>query len=735
MRATDIPVKDLVADIQSGKLRLPAMQRRYVWTGTRVRDLLDSLYRGYPSGAILVWETDKEMPTRDFQIGQQASPFATRMLLLDGQQRCTSLSAVIRGEPVLVRNRKRPIDILFNIGHPEGPPADVVEVDDDGPNNGEEEDDEDDGDQETLQERLRQRTFVVAAKSLASDRRWIRVSDIFDDEKSDADLLEGLVESMKDPRFKKYTSRLQKIRQIRNYSYRMHVLESDLTYEEVAEIFVRVNSLGVKLRGSDLALALITSRWPESLELFERFQEKCENETWFSLDLGLIVRALVVFATHQARFKRAGTIPVAELKVAWEKAQQGLLFAINFMRANARIEDESLLSSPLFLITVGYFGMKRGLRVSPTEEADLRRWLYVANMRGAYSGSSETRLETDLTILERGGGVADLLSVVERQFGRLHLEPGDLVGRTQRNPLFSITFLALRARGAKDWRSQIAISLAHQGRQHSIEAHHIHPKAHLKKNGYEQAAINEIANMAFVSGSTNRSISATPASKYLPELVEKYGTSALEAHCVPLDPELWKIENYPKFLEARRALLAAAINDFLEKDAGREAAVDVAALIKRGEDEHTEFKSSARWDYRESKPNKVLENVIVKTVAGFLNCRGGSLLIGVADDGEVLGLDADYKTLTKLPDSDGYQQFLMTLLSNGVGKVPTSASLSISFHTLAGKEVCLLRVSKSAEPVYVADNGQKRFFVRAQNTTQELDVEQANAYARTTWPK
>ena len=105
--------------IERGELRLPEMQRRYVWRATRVRDLLDSLYRGYPSGAILLWETDGEVPEQRMAVAQQASPYKSSRLLLDGQQRLTSLSAVIRGKPVTDRGRSRPIEILFNLEHPD----------------------------------------------------------------------------------------------------------------------------------------------------------------------------------------------------------------------------------------------------------------------------------------------------------------------------------------------------------------------------------------------------------------------------------------------------------------------------------------------------------------------------------------------------------------------------------------------------------------------------------------
>src|ERR1051325_5971096 len=103
MAKAEASVEELVGMIQRGELRLPEMQRRYVWRSTRVRDLLDSLYRGYPSGAILLWETDEDVPLQELAVSQQRNPYPRPRLLLDGQQRLTSLAAVIRGEPIKVR--------------------------------------------------------------------------------------------------------------------------------------------------------------------------------------------------------------------------------------------------------------------------------------------------------------------------------------------------------------------------------------------------------------------------------------------------------------------------------------------------------------------------------------------------------------------------------------------------------------------------------------------------------
>src|SRR5205085_11862307 len=102
----------------------------------------------------------------------------------------------------------------------------------------------------------------------------------------------------------------------------------------------------------------ITARWPHSLDLLEQFQEECEQH-WFDLDIGLFVRALVVFATQQSRFRTVGRVPIRRLQDAWPQARAGLSFAMNFLRQNAGVEDESLLSSPYFLIVVAVFAMLR----------------------------------------------------------------------------------------------------------------------------------------------------------------------------------------------------------------------------------------------------------------------------------------------------------------------------------------------------------------------------------------
>lgn len=569
MAKAEASVEELVSMIERGELRLPEMQRRYVWRSTRVRDLLDSLYRGYPSGAILLWETDEAVPQQAFAVTQNINPYQSTRLLLDGQQRLTSLSAVIRGAQVNVRGRKRPIELLFNLEHPEGL-AGVTEVEEEGPGD----DDEDDGDQllgadledvseDELLKRFNQMTFVVSTKKLERRPEWIKVSEVF---KTDSDapfLKEAGVATFDDPRYEKYTQRLARLRAIRKYVYRMDVLERTLSYDEVTEIFVRVNSLGAKLRSSDLALAQITAKWRHSLQTFLKFQETCAK-LGFDLDLGIHLRNLMAFASGQSKFLTVGNYGTDALKQAWKDCCEGMDFAMNFLRSNVGIDSPALLASPFLMVALGYFGHTRGYQLTPEESKQLRFWVLMANAKGRFSrGSSETLLDQDLTAIRSGCKVSDLIDRLRTQVGRVDIAPEELEGRNQRSALFKTMFLAFRDAGATDWRSTLAISLGHSGSQHHLQFHHVFPKAQLRKASFSAREADDISNLAFIGGKTNRGISDKPPSQYLPPLVEKLGKGTFDAQAIPLAPALLEIDSYKTFLAERRKLIAAKLNGFI----------------------------------------------------------------------------------------------------------------------------------------------------------------------------
>jgi hypothetical protein len=564
MAKVEASVDELVGMIERGELRLPEMQRRYVWRSTRVRDLLDSLYRGYPSGAILLWETDEAVPQQAFAVAQQGNPYTSTRLLLDGQQRLTSLSAVIRGEPVNVRGRRRPIELLFNLEHPDDL-AVVTEVNEDGDDEDDDEElieDEADSSEDELQKRFDRMTFVVATRKLEQLPQWVKVSEVFKTDSDRSLLKRAGIKDLDDPRGEKYSKRLARLRGVRKYMYRMDVLERTLSYDEVTEIFVRVNSLGAKLRSSDLALAQITAKWRGALKIFQAFQEECAK-TGFDLDLGLHLKNMVAFATGQSRFLTVAGLPIETLKRGWKECVSGMEFALNFLKSNADIDSPALLSSPFLIVTLGFYGHRRGFQIGSEEASRLRQWVLIANAKGRYSrGSSESLLDQDLATLRQDGGADELIDRLRLQVGRLDIAPEELEGRNQRSALFKTMFLAFRAGGARDWQSNLAISLGHRGAQHLLQFHHVFPKGVLK-GGFTAREADDIANLAFIGGKTNRQISDKAPSQYFPSLLEKSGLAALSAQCIPADSSILDVDQYKTFLVERRKSISIRLNDFL----------------------------------------------------------------------------------------------------------------------------------------------------------------------------
>jgi len=555
MAKAEYSIQSLVGMVERGELRLPEMQREYVWRATRVRDLLDSLYRGYPSGVILAWESEEDVATTDFAVETRAVSAVRPLLLLDGQQRLTSLSAVLRGLPVTVKGRKKPVEILFNLDHPDELTyvTDVFEDSD-------EDVDPDDDQEMDLQERFRRMTFVVASSALKSHENWVSVSDIF--KLPDSEILKSSgLDGWDDPRYQRYADRLKAVRAIADYQYRMDILERTKSYEEVTEIFVRVNSLGAKLRGSDLALAQITARWRGSLEIFRDFQEQV-NGLGFQLDLGIFVRTLVSLTTSQSKFAVINSMRLEQLQGGWERTRRAFTHALDYAKNNLDIDSQRVLSSPLLLITTAYWADKLNYEVSEKESKEFRRWFLTANAKGRYSrGSSESLLDQDLASLRDGGSAATLSQRLTQQFGRLDFTPEDLVGRNSRSGAFKTMFLAFRKADARDWKTPLKIGSNHAGKADAIEYHHVFPKAYLRKDqpNLTSGQVDDIANLAFIGSETNKLIGAKAPKIYK----ELFSDEIMGRQLVDFSDGLDTGSAFEAFVARRRAAIASRLNDFI----------------------------------------------------------------------------------------------------------------------------------------------------------------------------
>lgn len=553
------PISELVEEVARHDLVLPEMQRRYVWRSTQVRDLFDSLYRGYPVGSILVWERPFGEEARNLDVGEDAgvSRSGQKLLLLDGQQRLTSLTSIIKDQELLVRGRKKSLDIVFNVLHPDPDEDEILDVD----VAMEQEDDGDGDDKETDALDFEKKMFVVATRRLMNQPGWVSLRQVFKVDSASLwmSVVEKLNLDMKSESAKKILGRISKLQSIAKVEIPIVTLPSAWDYRTVTDVFCRVNSAGARLKGSDLALAQITSRWRGSLKLFEEFQKKYTTNGQQLFDLGFLVRALVVFMTGQCKFLSIASIPVDRYDVSWKETRDALETAFDVVRGWG-VNSFTLLSAPSLIITIAYFMKRR-----PAEMEDLsllHKWLLVASVCGHYSkGSSESIMDQDLAAIDKGVSLADMFQAFQKQGWTGKITVDEIKGKFHGSAYFGLMYLAMHEAGAKDWYQDSKISLGNVGSVLKVQFHHICPQALLKAaQKYEVAEINDISNLAFIGGNTNRRISAEAPEDYLPKISEVNR----RAQCVPMDESLYPVANYREFLVARRKLLVEMLNRYLD---------------------------------------------------------------------------------------------------------------------------------------------------------------------------
>ena len=330
-----------------------------------------------------------------------------------------------------------------------------------------------------------------------------------------------------------------------------------------------------------------------------------------------------------------------------------------------------------------------------------------------------------------------MINEIEDQRGRIEIKPADLEGRGSGNPLHRMLYVIAKFNKATDWANGGSLQDT-MGDYYSIQSHHIFPQAFLYRNGYnsenhlDKKKVNEIGNRAFITRDANFDISDENPAEYLKKVSDKY-PEALKQQMIPTDQSLWQVEKYNDFLVARRKMIADSINSFLGNLKGREVeeTINYEEVIKGGENDYVEFKSSLRWDYEQGNVNKLMEHIIAKTISAFMNSEGGKLLIGISDAGEVLGIDKDCATL-KNKNKDGFLLQLTQVINQYLGK-EFNQYMSIKIIQIESKEACVIDVMNSAMPVFLKNMGKEEFYIRASASSQSMSIREANEYIRTHW--
>jgi len=525
IRAQDQDIQSLVADIRDGKLLLPEMQRSYVWKAVQVRDLFDSLYHEYPSGQLLVWETD-ELPAYGIRrasvegvLSEQRHP----QLLLDGQQRLTSLAAVMLGLPLHVRDVPKPIDIAFNV----------------------------------FTEK-----FEVAGPRQRAQTGWISLVKLFT--AGVTSVFFDLDLDHKSSEAKDVLERLNRLDNIKKYKYRVNVLEH-LSYAKVTHIFVRTNSGGTILGYADLALAQVSSSWQGITEELERYQRDVENQgIGLELDNGLLLRVIVVLLTGQSRFTRffkgdRQEVTVDELKAAWECAKKALDQSISFLVHNCLIDRLEMLPTRSIFIPLVVFFDRYGAHMTDTQARELQRWVYMALIWSRYSGSSETAMDQDVAALAKEHSIQAMIQNIENEVGKRPVTERELQDQRKNSPYMLMAYVLARRAHAQDWFNGVVIGNTKASDYH---LHHIFPKPLLSKQyslRKDSRIVDQVANLVFLSAPLDKNASKRPPLEYLPEIEEQ----RLRSQYVPLQNDIWALDRFEECMLERRKTLADAINQLL----------------------------------------------------------------------------------------------------------------------------------------------------------------------------
>jgi hypothetical protein len=533
--------------------------------------------------------------------------------------------------------------------------------------------------------------------------------------------------------------KLGRLERIKDYLYYQKEL-TELDMDRVVEVFNLVNSSGTPLSKSDLALAHICSAWPEAREEFRRVQEDYKRQN-FDLDLGFYTRCTAIVATGSALYEPLYKTPIDDVRAAWPKVTGALDYVLNVLRGDAYIDAAWTFPSKTVIVPLVVYLARTG-RSHFDSDADKRsflHWMYAAMMWGRYSGASDTKLQEDVEALKAEDPPARLRENLIRDRGRIKVEAKDLEGAGVSSPFFPITYVIARSRGAIDWFSGVPLYQKAIGKSFGLQVHHIFPQALLYRSGYETSnsahkrLVNEIANLAYVTSQANLGISAKKPETYLPKVLAAH-PDALKQQAVPQAEPLWDVKQFESFLAARRQLLADAINTFMDSQLAKPMATGftIHDFIARGEGPSLEFKASVRVDVPGGSVNKVVEKAIAKTVAGFMNREGGTLVVGVTDDGAILGLEADMATLRKQSE-DGLSLHITEVLNRYLGEVPAAAT-TVSFAHVDEHAIAVISAEPATKPVFVEDAAGPEFYVRSNASTRPLDVKEAMQYIGQRWP-
>ncbi|MDH3974045.1 MAG: DUF262 domain-containing protein [Deltaproteobacteria bacterium] len=582
-------IETVLAWVNSGEIAIPEIQRPFVWDSTKVRDLMDSLYQGYPIGYLIAWRN----PNVKLKDGSTSEG---KKVLIDGQQRVTALTAAILNKYVIDKHYKRiKIQIAFN----------------------------------PLQER-----FEVFNPAIAKDHNWLPdISKVISGDVDVFELVEEYCGKNKDTDRKLIFQKIEALRKITQKQIGLIELDSDLDIETVTEVFIRINSKGVVLSQADFAMSKIAANeeyngptlrkcidyfchlaiapefYPTIIDVDKEFAKtdyfqkmswlKNENDDLYDPNYNDLLR--VSFTSEFNRGKLADLVSLLSgrnfesrtfeeeiARESFEKLEKGVLNFINetnFKRFIMIVKSAGFIVSHLVrsqnVLNFAYvvYLKLRSMKYNPADiETYVRRWIVMSILTSRYSSSPESAFDYDIKQISNMDFKEYLANIESAELSDAFWDAAlvqHLNTSVASSPYFHV-FLASQVKmNDKGFLSKditVKDLISHRG-----DIHHIFPRDYMKKNGLKRGQYNQISNYVYMQSEINIKIGNKAPIEYFSELSEqcnggelKYGgltsmdelKSNMDINAIPEEVMEMDVKGYDDFLEKRRKLIAGKIKDY-----------------------------------------------------------------------------------------------------------------------------------------------------------------------------
>ena len=577
-KKVDYSLAKLIEDIDHGEIGLPDIQRPFVWKLSQVRDLFDSMYKGFPVGYLLFWSNLQLNNTR--QIGTETKQTKIpRLLIVDGQQRLTSLYAVLKGHSILTSDFKETnLKIAFR------------------PKDG---------------------TFEVTDAAILKDHEYIPdISQLWSGEVSRNRFVKNFLENLRD--HQEVTDEgedlicenIDRLYDLQNYPFTAMEVSHTVDEEQVSDIFVRINSKGVTLKQADFILTLLSVFWDEGRAELEKFARDSMNPPrdskpspfnyFIQPEPDQLLRICVGLGFKRARLQyvysilRGNDLETGEFSderrdtqfQVLKNSQKDALDLTNWheflkvlIRAGFRSGDMITSQTGFLYSYIMFLIGKCDYKVEPYKLRNvMAKWFFMTALTGRYTSSPETVMESDLAKLRTVKTADEFINTLEQiiqdtlteDYWNINLVT-ELETSAARTPSLFAYYAALNLIDAYVLFSKMKVSELLdpelKAKKSATERHHLFPKGYLERIGItEIMQTNQVANFALVEWGDNIDISDKTPEEYFPLYIKRFSPDELkkmmEWHALP---EHWYKMKYEDFLVERRKLMAKIIRRGYEK--------------------------------------------------------------------------------------------------------------------------------------------------------------------------